>query len=183
MVSVFNNLVNKAFWEPKVKDLLVQVKALDSSSATYVDDLAALTEQLEAIDPAGEPIFGPWQLKKWEVGAYVENILNPKNWFIGVQIQEFVNGAYREFKPDGSYDFSAYGDATGDKSLELTTGPFFKSAIYSVYDQDAATLALRNNDVDFILFYYKYKCINLLVANTLYSRFYRSWRKSGWHRR
>lgn len=144
-------IVNKTFWEPKVKDLLTQVKALDSNSATYVDDLATLTEQLEAIDPTGEPVFGPWQMKKWEVGAYVENILNPKNWFIGVQIQEFANGAYREFKPDGSYDFSAYGDPKGDKSLELTTGPFYKSAIYSVYDQDAATLALRNNDVDFIL--------------------------------
>ena len=143
-------IVSKAFWEPKTKDLLAQVQALDSTSATYTEYLATLTQQLEALDATSEPIFGPWIMKKWELGAFVENVVNPKNWFIGVGVEEYANGAYRDFKPDG-YEFTAYGEATGDKALEYINGPHFNSAVYSVYDQDAAVLALRNNDVDFIL--------------------------------
>ena len=65
-------------------------------------------------------------------------------------MEEFANGAYRE-SIEGKYEFSAYGSPTGRKVLEFTAGPYFESALYSLYDQDAAVLALRNDDVDFIL--------------------------------
>jgi peptide/nickel transport system substrate-binding protein len=144
-------IVNKNYWEPKVADLLVQAKALDVANPDYAAQIAPLTEQLEALDNEGEPVYGAFNMRKWEVGAYIENVVNEVNAYNGLKVEEFVNGTYRESKADVGYEFTAYGDPTGDKSLDFTYGPYFDSAMYSIYDQDAAILALLNGDVDFIL--------------------------------
>ncbi len=44
----------------------------------------------------------------------------------------YENGAFREVSPDGSYEFTAYGEPTGDKTLEYVNGPFFDSALYTI---------------------------------------------------
>ena len=52
----------------------------------------------------------------------------------------------------GVYEFAAYGETGGDKSLEYTVGPYADSTIYSIYgSQDGAVLALKKGDIDFML--------------------------------
>ena len=60
-------------------------------------------------------------------------------------------GPFAEEKP-GVYEYSAYGNPEGEKTLEYTVGPFAASTIYSIYgSQDAAVLALKKGDLDFML--------------------------------
>jgi peptide/nickel transport system substrate-binding protein len=147
-------IASKAFWEPKVGDAVAVLEDADLSGLEPGSDeyLAALTpahEALYAIDATGEPTAGPFMFKEWETGAYSENDKNDEYYFEGRVVQQYVNGAHREFV-EGVYDLTAYGDASGDIELEYTTGPFFNSVNYSVYDQDAAVLALLNGDVDYV---------------------------------
>ncbi len=146
-------IVSKTYWEPKVADaveLMTGVQDMDPSSEEYLARRSEAVEILQGLENTGEPIAGPFMFNRWEVGAFSENVVNPNDYFAGVQVEEYANGAYREFVDD-QYDFSAYGEASGDKILEFTVGPYFLSTLYSLYDQDAAILALRNNDVDFYL--------------------------------
>lgn len=144
-------IVNKKYWEPKVADLLAQAKALDHDSEEFATAIAPLIEELEVLDNTGEPVYGYYNLRKWEVGAYIENIVNEKNFQNNITVEEYTNGAYREYKEDVGYEFVEYGEPAGQKDLAFTYGPYFDSALYTLYDQDAAILALLNGDVDFIL--------------------------------
>lgn len=170
--------VSKAYWEPKIGDALALIdgdayKALLADVAKLEADVAAGTAKQEDLDAKsaelevarvaaadvlhkipndGEPTAGIWKLSKWETGAFSETGVNDKNPFIGQFVEEYANGAYREYKEDGTYEFVAYGDPTGDKTLAFQQGPYFDSALYSVYGSpDASVLALRNGDVDFLL--------------------------------
>ena len=50
------------------------------------------------------------------------------------------------------YDFYAFGEPAGETTLEYTEGPHAESTIYSIYgSQDAAVLALKKGDIDFML--------------------------------
>ena len=52
----------------------------------------------------------------------------------------------------GVYEFAAFGEPAGGVILETTEGPNASSAIYSIYgSQDAAVLALKKGDIDFML--------------------------------
>ena len=78
-------------------------------------------------------------------------ISNPEYYFSGTRITQFSNGAYSASKP-GVYEFTAFGEPTGEPSLEYVEGPFAESTIYSIYgSQDAAVLALKTGDIDFML--------------------------------
>jgi peptide/nickel transport system substrate-binding protein len=147
-------IASEAFWEPKIADAVAALEAADLSglepgSDEYLAALSPAHEALYAIDAAGEPTAGPFMFKEWETGAYAENEANPEYYFEGRVVEQYANGAHHEYV-DGVYDFTAYGDATGEIELEYTTGPFFNSVLYSVYDQDAAVLALLNGDVDYV---------------------------------
>jgi peptide/nickel transport system substrate-binding protein len=142
--AMMGPFVSKAFWEPKIADLVAEVTA---DPNTLADAVTAL----ENLDPTGEPTYGAFKVHTWEVGAYVENTVNENNFFIGTTVQEYANGAYREFNEAKGYDWSAYGTPEGDMTLEYTAGPYFDAAVYTLYDQDTAILALKDNDVDFIL--------------------------------
>lgn len=147
-------IVPKAFWEPKIGEALAAIEGLedmDPESDEYLATLAEGVEILHGLDPAGEPTFGEFKFSKWEVGAFAENVANEQYPFDSTLVEEFANGAYRESREDEGYEFVAYGDATGDKTLEFTTGPYFKSVLYNLYDQDASILALKNDEVDFLL--------------------------------
>jgi peptide/nickel transport system substrate-binding protein len=145
-------IVNKAYWESKVADAVAMLPGadVDPASEDYTTKLADAVDALHKLSNDGEPTFGAWKFSRWEVGAFSENVINENNFFIGSTVEEFANGAYKETYADGT-DFTAYGDATGDKVLDYKSGPYFDSSLYTLYDQDAAVLALRNNDVDFIL--------------------------------
>jgi peptide/nickel transport system substrate-binding protein len=147
-------IVSKVFWEPKIADAVAALEAadltgLEPGSDEYLAALSPAQEALYAIDAAGEPTAGPFMFKSWETGAFVENESNPEYYFEGRVVEQYTNGAHHEYV-DGVYDFTAYGEATGDIELEYTTGPFFNSVVYSVFDQDAAVLALMNGDVDYV---------------------------------
>jgi peptide/nickel transport system substrate-binding protein len=145
-------IVSKAFWEPLVQPLLDQMAAiadLDPESEEYIAQREEIIQALFLLDDTGEPVYGGWIFSQWEPGAYVENVRNDNYAFKGMVETEYANGAYKQVWSGG--EFVAYGDATGDVQLELTNGPFFQSALYSIYDQDAATLALQAGEIDFVL--------------------------------
>ncbi len=144
-------ILNKAYWEPLVADLVTQASALDRNAADYLDQITALQLELEALPNEGEPTYGSLKFNRWESGAYVENVVNENSFMLGLTVEEYANGAYREYKEESGYEFSAYGDPSGEKALELTYGPYFDTVIYPVYSQDAAYLALQNGEVDIVL--------------------------------
>jgi len=149
--SLVGPIVSQAYWETKVADLLAQAEALDPASETYIEDISPLQQELEAIPVDGEPTFGGIKFKKWEAGAYAENEFNDQFAFLGMVEEEYANGTYREYDERTGYEFVAFGEATGEKTLELTYGPFFNSFLYPIYSQDAAYLALQSGEVDMVL--------------------------------
>jgi peptide/nickel transport system substrate-binding protein len=150
--TMFGPIVNKAFWEPGIQPLLDQMATLadlDPESDEYIAGREEVVQALFLLDDTGEPVGGGWIFNQWEPGAFVENVRNDNYSFKGEVITEYTNGAIKDAWSGG--EFVAYGDATGDVQLEVTNGPFFQSALYSIYDQDAATLALQAGEIDFIM--------------------------------
>jgi len=154
--ALVGQIVSSAYWEPRIADLLAQAEALDPDAEDYFEKITPLQQALEALPNDGEPYFGPITFKKWEPGAYVESVANDLYYFIGTEEDQFSNGAYLEtnsgeLNQGRSYEFSAYGDPTGDMALEMTFGPYFDTFLFPVYSQDAAYLALQNGEVDIVL--------------------------------
>ena len=135
----FMPIFSKAYWEPVV------------AGARQAGDVTEQQKALYAHVPAGEPSTGGYIFDQWERGAFSEKTSNPEYYFSGTRITQFSNGAYSASKP-GVYEFTAFGEPTGEPSLEYVEGPFAESTIYSIYgSQDAAVLALKTGDIDFML--------------------------------
>jgi ABC-type transport system substrate-binding protein len=152
-------IMSEAYWAPVVTDAKTAVEALtppadnatDEEKAAYEEAQAEAHNVLYGFVPDGEPLVGSYTFSKWETGAFAENAANPDYWFNGTQTTEYANGAYKDVYPDGN-EFTAYGDPAGDVTLDYVTGPTASSAIYTLYGtQDAAVLALRNGEIDFLL--------------------------------
>ena len=76
---------------------------------------------------------------------------NPDYSFSGTEVALYANGAYST-STAGLNEFSAYGEPGGETVLEYVEGPYSESTIYSIYgSQDAAVLALKKGDIDFML--------------------------------
>ncbi len=135
----FMPIFPKAYWEPVV----------DESKQA-----GELTEQQKALFahvPDGEPSAGGFLFDKWERGAFAEKAANPDYFFAGATVAQYANGAYENSK-EGAYEFSAFGEPSGEAVLEYIEGPYSESTIYSIYgSQDAAVLALKKGDIDFML--------------------------------
>ncbi len=149
--ALLGPIVNQAYWEPKIADVLARAEALDPEAEDFFDQVTPLQTELEAITTEGEPTFGGIKFNRQESGAYVENIFNDQFPMIGTVEEEYANGAYREYNEAMGYDYTLYGEATGPKTLELTFGPFFDTFLFPVYSQDAAYLALQSGEVDIVL--------------------------------
>ncbi len=135
----FMPIFPKAYWEPVV------------SQAKQAGDLTEQQKVLYAHVPEGEPSAGGFVFDRWEQGAFAEKDRNEDYFFTGSVVTQYENGSFAEAK-SGVYEFAAYGAPEGEKTLEYTVGPFAESAIYSIYgSQDAAVLALKKGDVDFML--------------------------------
>ena len=135
----FMPIFSKAYWEPVVAE------------ARKAGETTEQQKLLFAHVPQGEPSAGGFQFDRWEQGAYAEKDRNDDFYFRDSVVTQYANGAYSESKP-GVYNYSAYGDSGENKALEYTVGPHVDSAIYSIYgSQDAAVLALRKGDIDFML--------------------------------
>lgn len=144
-------ILSKAYWEPKTVELVAEAEALDPSAEGFLDQITPLQQELEAIPNDGEPTYGPLKFNRWESGAYAENVVNENSFMFGVTVEEYTSGAYREYKEEAGYEFSAYGDPSGEIALELTYGPYYDTVLYPIYSQDAAYLALQNGEVDIVL--------------------------------
>ena len=135
----FMSMLSKAYWEPVVEEAKKEANAIEQQRILY------------AHVPENEPSAGGYLFRKWERGAFAENTKNDDYYFTGAEVTHYANGAYAESKP-GSYEFTAYGDPSGETSLEYTDGPFVDSTIYSIFsNQEASILALKKGDVDFML--------------------------------
>ena len=135
----FMPIFSRAYWEPVVAE------------AKQAGELTEQQKVLYAHVPEGEPTGGSFDFEKWERGAFAEKSRNDDYYFRGAISTQYSNGAYFESKP-GTYEFTAFGDPSGEVILETTEGPNANSAIYSVYgSQDATVLALKKGDIDFML--------------------------------
>ncbi len=135
----FMPIFSKAYWEPVVAE------------AKEAGDILEQQKVLYAHVPDDEPSAGGFRFTKWERGAFAEKERNADYYFNGSVVTQYANGAYTDVKA-GDYEFTAYGDPEGEKTLEYTVGPYADSVIYSIYgSQDATTLALKKGDIDLML--------------------------------
>ena len=133
------SMLSKAYWEPVVVEAKKEPNVVEQQRILY------------AHVPENEPSAGGYLFKKWERGAFAENTKNEDYYFTGAEVSHYANGAYSEAKP-GVYEFTAYGDPSGETSLEYIDGPFVDSTIYSIFgNQETAILALKKGDIDFML--------------------------------
>jgi ABC-type transport system substrate-binding protein len=146
-------ILNKAFWAPKVDPLVEEFNEATADMEPESDDYIAAREeyiqQLYQLDASGEPSGGPFNFNQWEPGAFSEIVANPNYFGKGTQITEYADGGYLEVRPDGTE--WGFGEQSGDVVAEYEEGPWFESVIFTVYNADAALLALDAGEVDFIL--------------------------------
>ena len=145
--TLIGPILSKAFWEPKATEAAKPIDAL-AATATAEEKTAAQTEAqktLMAVVPDGEPLAGAFDLKKWETGAFLE--LAGRDYFYkGTQYKGWGNGAYEDSTG------VKIGTPEGDPVVSATVGPYTGSVIFTIYgSQDAAILALKNGEVDFVL--------------------------------
>ncbi len=145
-------ILPKHFWASAVEEAKKKLEGVDPNDKdAYSKALEEAHKVLYSASADGQPSGGAFVLSKWEKGAFAQSD-RVENWaFKGQHIVEYKNGAYYEEVP-GWYDFCAYGDCSGDVSLEFTVGPYVTSVLYNLYgSQDAAILALQKDEVDFML--------------------------------
>ena len=135
----FMPIFPKNYWEPVVAEALRE------------GDITEQQKVLFAHVPQAEPSAGGFIFEKWESGAFAEKTGNPDYFFSGTEVTHYENGSYESSKP-GVFEFSAYGEPGGEVVLEYSEGPYAESSIYSIYSsQDAAVLALKTGEIDFML--------------------------------
>ncbi len=148
-------ILNAAFWQAKIDEAgaLAPIEAL-AADASDEDKAAAQAEaqdMLYAIVPDGEPLAGSFLFKTWSPGAFVEDSANPDYFDTGTIITQYVDGTYKELRTDAT-EFILYGEGTGDVAVEYEVGPHVDAAVFTYYgSQDAALLALRAGEIDFVL--------------------------------
>ena len=104
--------------------------------------------ELYAVSGEGAPSGGSLVFDRREPGAFARSVANANANDQGAQTIAYASGGVT-FSGDVSWQV---GDTSGDVIADSIGGPFVADAIYSVYDtQDAAVLALRDGEVDFML--------------------------------
>ncbi len=137
--TAFMPILSRAYWEPVVAEAKQQGEIADQQKFLY------------AHVPQNEPSAGGYTFGKWEQGAFAEKSRNDDYYFAGSVATQYDNGAYTESKP-GVYEFSAFGEPTGEKGLEYTSGPHVSGTLYSIYgNQEAAVLALNKGEIQYML--------------------------------
>jgi peptide/nickel transport system substrate-binding protein len=153
-------LMSKAYWEPVVEEAKAAVGALtppadgapEAEQTAYQEKLAEALNLLYNHEPEGEPLAGAFTMGNREQGAFIESPINPNYYQTGAQVQVFANGAYIETRSgENGYEIKV-GDPVSQVIADYTVGPNTSAVVYTVYgSQDAAILALKNGDIDFIL--------------------------------
>ena len=135
----FMPIFSKTYWESVVAE------------ARQAGDTTEQQKVLYAHVPEDEPSAGGFIFSQWERGAFAEKDQNLDYSFSGTEVTLYANGAYSS-STAGLNEFTAYGEPGGEAVLEYVEGPYSASTIYSIYgSQDAAVLALKKGDIDFML--------------------------------
>ena len=135
----FMPIFSRTYWEPVVAEARQSADSTEQQKVLY------------AHVPDGEPSAGGFIFGQWERGAFAEKDQNPDYSFSGTEVALYANGAYLS-STAGLNEFTAYGEPGGETVLEYVEGPYSESTIYSIYgSQDAAVLALKKGDIDFML--------------------------------
>jgi ABC-type transport system substrate-binding protein len=144
--------MSKAFWADKVDPLVVRMETdgagLDKDSDEYISLQAAIVQELETLDPTGEPSAGSWVFGQWEQGAYVENLRHENYFDYMREVTEYVGGGYKEVQNGVEWSI---GDTGAEVQSQYTEGPWFDKVLYTLYNADAAVLALDAGEVDFVI--------------------------------
>lgn len=136
------------YWAPVAAEAAAPIDALpaDASEEELTAAQTEATENLFAHVPDGEPTAGAFQLNRWEPGAFLDTSANPDFFAQGITVENWENGAFR------TSEGITVGEPQGDPSLVYEIGPFASATVYTIYgSQDAAILALKNGEVDFVL--------------------------------
>ncbi len=119
--------------------------------AKKAGDTAQRIEALFAHVPEGEPTANGFTFRKWEPGAFFENVAVPNFFQQGAIVTQYASGALTQANERLGYTTTYFGEAGGEKVLEYEVGPHVDSEIFSIYgNQDAAVLALTNGDIDYL---------------------------------
>jgi peptide/nickel transport system substrate-binding protein len=112
--------------------------------ASGAEDPAA---ELYGASGADDVSAGPVAFEAREEGAFARNVANEQWHGRGVETRLYEDGAVE--RGDETY---GVGEAEGDPAVAYTDGPFFDSQTFTLYgSQDAAVLALRQGEIDFML--------------------------------
>ncbi len=104
--------------------------------------------ELYAVSGEGAPSGGSMVFDRREPGAFARSVANANANDQGAQTTAYSTGGVT-FSGDVNWQV---GDTSGEVIADSIGGPYVSDAIYSVYDtQDAAVLALRDGEVDFLL--------------------------------
>ncbi|RPI21061.1 MAG: ABC transporter substrate-binding protein, partial [Chloroflexota bacterium] len=136
------------YWTPIVDAAAAPLDALpEGASDDEIEPaLQEATDTLFNHVPDGEPLAGAYFLERWEPGAFLDTSANPGYFLQGLTIEQFANGAYRDSEG------VTVGQPEGETISVIETGPHAESVVYTIYgSQDAAILALRSGEVDFVL--------------------------------
>ncbi|RPI34648.1 MAG: ABC transporter substrate-binding protein [Chloroflexota bacterium] len=136
------------YWAPVVEEAIAPVRGL-AEGASEEDLAAAQAEAQDALFahvPDGEPTAGAFTLERWEQGAFLDVAANPDYYETGKTINIYENGAYSDSEG------VAVGTPEGEPLSSIEIGPHVTAVVYTIYgSQDAAILALKNGEVDFVL--------------------------------
>jgi ABC-type transport system substrate-binding protein len=154
------------FWGPIVADSLAFVADLDGLPEDPGEDgsdadIAAYTAAVEAyenarkslyeVDVTAVPSYGGMVTDSLEPGAFVQRTANPNYYLKDAQITEYDDGTWVMALANGT-TYQLYGDASGEKILDFTSGPYSSNVLMSIYgSQDAAFLALANGEIDYVI--------------------------------
>lgn len=150
-------IMQEAYWAPVVEQARAAVGALTPPADSASDEEKAAFEArtVEALnelynhEPVDEPTAAGWAQGSREPGAFIENSANPDFFQSGAQVSVYANGAYQELGE--GYEI-AVGDPVSQQIAAYTVGPHTPATVYTVYgSQDAAILALKNGEIDYIL--------------------------------
>lgn len=142
-LALWNNGVGLAPFMPEHfwADMVEEARGSDDPSAT-----------LYAFSGEGEPSAGEMIYSGREPGAFAQNTMNTGDYFAGTEYTFYADGSFRMKNDAQGFDEVYNGSGEGEITSQWTSGPYASDVLYSIYsDQNAAILALRNGEVDFIL--------------------------------
>jgi ABC-type transport system substrate-binding protein len=144
-------IMSEAYWAPVVAEAKKSLEGVDKNNAeAWAAALSNAHQTLFNHVPENEPLAGAFTFVKWEQGAFAENKASDGYFFKDVTFTVYKDGGFQEVKA-GVLDYKQ-GTASGDKVTEYVNGPSVTGAIYTLYGtQDAAVLALKAGEVDFLL--------------------------------